>query len=76
MKILFIDSTHTLLKKNLEKQNHSCDTAYHKSKEEIEKTISNYEGIIIRSRFEIDQIFRRLYSVQLTLCSYLLYHAY
>ena len=57
MKILFIDSTHTLLKKNLEKQNHSCDTAYHKSKEEIEKTISNYEGIIIRSRFEIDQTF-------------------
>ena len=38
MKILFIDSTHTLFKKNLEKQKHSCDTAYHKSKEEIEKT--------------------------------------
>jgi D-3-phosphoglycerate dehydrogenase len=57
MKILFIDSTHTLLKKNLEKQKHSCDTAYHKSKEEIEKIISNYEGIIIRSRFEIDQTF-------------------
>lgn len=57
MKILFIDSTHTLFKKNLEKQKYSCDTAYHKSKEEIERTISNYEGIIIRSRFEIDQTF-------------------
>jgi D-3-phosphoglycerate dehydrogenase len=57
MKILFIDSVHPLLKEKLEKQNHNCYTVYNKSKDEIEDIISNYEGIIIRSRFKIDQIF-------------------
>jgi len=57
MKILFIDTAHPLLKQELEKKNHICDTAYNKSKTEIEKIISNYQGIIIRSRFKIDKQF-------------------
>ena len=57
MKILFIDTIHPLLKGELEKLNYNCDTAYKKSKSEIEEIISNYEGIIIRSRFKIDNIF-------------------
>ena len=57
MKILFIDTIHPLLKDELEKLNYNCDTAYKKSKSEIEEIISNYEGIIIRSRFKIDKQF-------------------
>ena len=56
MKILFIDTVHPLLKQELS-QNHICDTAYDKSKTEIEGIISNYQGIIIRSRFKIDKEF-------------------
>jgi len=57
MKILFIDTVHPLLKQELEKENHICDTAYNNSKAEIEQIISNYQGIIIRSRFKIDKKF-------------------
>ncbi|MDG2264424.1 MAG: NAD(P)-dependent oxidoreductase [Flavobacteriales bacterium] len=57
MKILFIDTIHPLLKEELEKLNYNCDTAYKKSKSEIEDIIDGYEGIIIRSRFKIDRQF-------------------
>ena len=57
MKILFIDTVHPFLKEQLEKLNYICDTAYKKSKSEIEQIIYNYDGIIIRSRFKIDQKF-------------------
>jgi D-3-phosphoglycerate dehydrogenase len=57
MRILFIDTTHPFLKQELEKQNYICDTAYNKSKGEIQEIIHNYQGIIIRSRFIIDKEF-------------------
>ena len=57
MKILFIDTVHPSLKQELEKQNYICDTAYDKSKTEIQKIIHNYQGVIIRSRFIIDKEF-------------------
>ena len=57
MKILFIDTVHPFLKEQLEKLNYICDTAYKKSKSEIEHIICSYDGIIIRSRFKIDQKF-------------------
>ena len=57
MKILFIDTVHPLLKQELEKENHICDTAYNNSKSEIQQIIINYQGIIIRSRFKIDKQF-------------------
>jgi len=57
MKILFIESVHPLLKENLESNGFVCDVEYNKSKKEIEKIISIYDGIIIRSKFKIDQVF-------------------
>jgi len=57
MHILFIDTVYPFLQKELEKQHNTCDTAYEKSKLEIEKIISDYDGIIIRSRFAIDKQF-------------------
>jgi D-3-phosphoglycerate dehydrogenase len=57
MRILFIDTVHSLLKKQLEKLHYHCDTAYEKDKSEIEIIINNYDGIIIRSKFKIDQKF-------------------
>ena len=36
MKILFIDTVHPLLKKQLKRLHFDCDTAYKKSKSEIE----------------------------------------
>ena len=59
MRILFIDRVHPSLKNNLKKNHFVCDEYYHLSKEEIEKIIHNYEGIIIRSRFIIDSNFIR-----------------
>jgi D-3-phosphoglycerate dehydrogenase len=55
LRILFIDTVHPLLKQELEKKGHICDTAYDKSKTEIQQIIHNYQGIVIRSRFRIDK---------------------
>ena len=57
MRILFIDTVHHTLKKNLEKKLFRCDTAYKKNKSEIELIIHKYDGLIIRSRFSIDKQF-------------------
>ena len=52
-----INTVHPFLKQGLETQNYICDTAYDKSKAEIQKIIHNYQGVIIRSRFIIDKEF-------------------
>ena len=57
MKILFIDTVHPKLKTTLEKLQWHCDTAYEKNKLEVESVINNYDGIIIRSKFNIDREF-------------------
>ena len=57
MKILFIDIVHPFLKKELEKQNHICDIAYNKTRDEILSIILDYEGIVLRSRIKIDYDF-------------------
>ncbi|MBC8265498.1 MAG: hydroxyacid dehydrogenase [Flavobacteriales bacterium] len=57
MRILFIDTVHPFLKDTLEKQNHICDTAYDKTRGEILSIISDYEGIVLRSRISIDADF-------------------
>ena len=57
MRILFIDRVHPLLKEKLEHENYSCHEAYELTKLEIKKIIHNYEGIIIRSRFTLDNEF-------------------
>ncbi len=57
MKILFIDKVHPLLKERLEDKGFKCTEEYSETKKEIEKTIYLYDGIIIRSRFELDKHF-------------------
>jgi D-3-phosphoglycerate dehydrogenase len=55
MKILFIDSNHSVLHETLEKAGHSCDLQYTWTKEEILAHIHLYEGIVIRSRVRVDK---------------------
>lgn len=57
MKILFLDSAHPSLKIELEKHNFICEEDFTSSKEEIEKKISSYIGVVIRSRISIDRLF-------------------
>jgi len=57
MKILLIDTNHQILQKGLEKLGCICDADYTSTKLQIEAKINNYDGIVIRSRFNIDQQF-------------------
>ena len=57
MKIIFIDSTHPKLIKDLKSRGFICDQAYDKSRSDILKIIKNYDGLVIRSRFKIDKSF-------------------
>jgi len=57
MKVLFIETVHSLLKEQLENKGFICETAYNKKRNEIKKIIHQYEGIIIRSKFNIDKEF-------------------
>ena len=57
MKIIFIDTTHPKLIKDLNYKGFICDQAYDKSRSEILKIIKSYDGIVIRSRFKIDKAF-------------------
>lgn len=53
MKILFIDSNHSILHETLQKAGHTCDLNYDWTKEEILKNIHLYDGIVIRSKIKI-----------------------
>lgn len=57
IKILHIDSNHTLLMQQLEQLGFQNETDFTSTKEEIESKIQNYHGIVIRSRFKIDKTF-------------------
>ncbi|MFD1062811.1 2-hydroxyacid dehydrogenase [Winogradskyella litorisediminis] len=57
MKILHIDSNHDLLINQLNDLGFANHEDYTSSKAEIEAKISDYDGIIIRSRFSIDKAF-------------------
>ncbi|MBK5213154.1 MAG: 2-hydroxyacid dehydrogenase [Flavobacteriaceae bacterium] len=57
MKILHLDSNHPLLLKMLKEAGFSNEENYKASKSEIETIISEYDGIVIRSRFNIDKQF-------------------
>jgi D-3-phosphoglycerate dehydrogenase len=56
-KILHIDSNHPLLWDQLEQAGFQNEADFTSSKEEIEAKIHHYHGIVIRSRFKIDQTF-------------------
>jgi len=57
MKILHLDSNHPLLISQLNNLDFSNDEDYTSSKQKIEQKIASYDGIVIRSRFKIDQQF-------------------
>lgn len=57
MKILHLDNNHSLLLKTLNEAGFSNEENYKSSKSEIEEIIQNYDGIVIRSRFNIDKQF-------------------
>lgn len=57
IKILHIDSNHPLLWEQLEQAGFQNEADFTSSKQEIEAKIHNYQGIVIRSRFKIDQSF-------------------
>ncbi len=57
MKILHLDTNHPLIIDQLEALGFTNDEDYTSSKTEIERIIHNYDGIVLRSRFKIDQSF-------------------
>lgn len=57
MKVLHIDANHDVLATMLEKARFTNEHDYTSSKENILKTIANYDGLIVRSRFPIDSRF-------------------
>lgn len=57
MKILHLDSNHSLLINQLQDLGCINDEDYTSSKSEIEEKIYQYDGLIIRSRFTIDKTF-------------------
>ena len=57
MKIIHLDTNHSVLLKQLSDAGFENHEDYTSSKTEIEKKVHDYDGIIIRSRFSIDQSF-------------------
>lgn len=57
MNILHLDTNHPLLLNQLNDLGFTNHEDYMSSKEDVEKKIQDYEGIVIRSRFKIDKQF-------------------
>jgi len=57
MNILFVDAVHPILEERLSSLNYACDFDYQSHKQKIEAKISQYQGLVIRSRFPIDKTF-------------------
>jgi len=57
MKILHLDANHPLLIRELSKAGFTNHEDYSSTKEDIETKLKDYQGIVIRSRFKIDQAF-------------------
>ena len=55
MKILIVDSNHSILHETLISNDFSCDLFWDKSENELKSILPNYDGLIIRSRFKIDK---------------------
>jgi D-3-phosphoglycerate dehydrogenase len=55
--ILLLDDNHPILQQGLEQMGFVCHADFTSSKTEVEKKMSDYIGIVIRSRFKIDQTF-------------------
>ena len=56
-KILFVDTVHPILEERLIGLGYVCEHDLKASKAEIESKIEQYFGLVIRSRFPIDETF-------------------
>ena len=56
-KILFVDTVHPVLEERLLEQGYLCEQDLKSTKGEIESKIDQYFGLVIRSRFPIDETF-------------------
>ena len=57
MKILLLDKNHLILSQKLIDAGFDLEEDFNSSKSEIEQKINQYDGIVVRSRFPIDQEF-------------------
>jgi D-3-phosphoglycerate dehydrogenase / 2-oxoglutarate reductase len=57
MKVLFIDSVHSILEERLTKAGYICEHDYTSSYEELRNRVHEFDGIVIRSRVKIDRAF-------------------
>ena len=57
MHVLHLDSNHPILLSQLAEAGFSNTEEYNSSKEDVEKMIGGYDGVVIRSRFKIDKQF-------------------
>ncbi|QBA63178.1 2-hydroxyacid dehydrogenase [Muriicola soli] len=57
MKVLHLDTNHPLLLRQLAEMGFENTEEYKAGKEEVQSMISQYDGIIIRSRFKLDREF-------------------
>lgn len=57
MKVVFLDTVHTILEERLTASGFKCIDATNLSRTECEAIISDADGIIIRSRFRMDETF-------------------
>ena len=56
MKVIFIDSVHPILFKELEYLGFKCDELSHLSHQEIKALLPQYDGAVIRSKFLFDKV--------------------
>jgi len=56
-KILFVDTVHPFIPEALSRHGFICDFHIEENREELEKIVGGYFGIIIRNRFKIDRNF-------------------
>ena len=54
MNILFIDSAHPFLQEELSRNGFVCDLQFDLTKEQIEKILGRYDGVVIRSKLKFD----------------------
>ena len=55
MKVLFIDSVHPAIEEHLIELGFKCDHDYKSSSEALKQKLSDYEGLVLRSRIPIDK---------------------
>lgn len=59
MKVIFLDSVHPILKERLTAKGYACIDAYTLSEADCKRAIEQADGIVIRSRFTLNEAFLR-----------------